>query len=111
MNLKTTATATYALFVLMGGLIGYLKAGSYPSLMMGTVFSMLLFFCSFAIHKKSVLGHVLTLVLTSFLLVFFGFRFFQKLTFMPAGLMVVLSLGMLCIFLFKNPKKALHHQD
>ncbi len=111
MNLKVTATATYALFVLIGGLIGYLKAGSYPSLMMGAVFSILLFFCSFAIFKKSVLGHVLTLILSSFLLVFFGFRFFQKPAFMPAGLMVILSFAMLSVFLFTAPKKTLNSQE
>lgn len=110
MSLKVSATMAYAVFVLMGGLIGYLKAGSFPSLMMGAVFSILLFCCSFAIFKKSVLGHVLTLMLTSFLLVFFGFRFFQKPAFMPAGLMILLSLGMLSIFLFKVPEKTLSQE-
>jgi uncharacterized membrane protein (UPF0136 family) len=107
MNLKTTATATYAFFVLVGGLIGYLKAGSIASLAMGLFFSALLFSCAFAIYKKSVLGHVLSLALTSFLLLFFGFRFFQKLAFMPAGLMVCLSIGLLSILLFKNYETAL----
>jgi len=102
---------TYATFVLIGGLIGFLRAGSFPSLMMSGIFSILLFCCSFSIFKKSVLGHVITLMLTSFLLVFFGFRFFQKPTFMPAGLMILLSLGMLSIFLFKAPKKTLSSQQ
>ncbi len=109
MNLKVTATITYALFVFMGGLIGYLKSASYPSLVMGTLFSISLLFCSFAIHKKSVLGHVLTLVLTSFLLFFFGFRFFQKPALMPAGLMVILSVATLSVFLIKTSKKAAHN--
>lgn len=111
MNLKVTATATYAFFVLIGGLIGYVKAGSFASLSMGVFFSSLLFFCSFAIYKKSVLGHVLTLALTSFLLLFFGFRFFQKLAFMPAGLMVLLSVGLLSILLFKKYETAVPTPD
>lgn len=105
MNIKVTATATYAFFVLIGGIIGYIKAQSIPSLMMGSIFSALLFICAYAIYKKSVLGHVITMILTSFLLVFFGFRFFQKLNFMPAGLMVILSLALLSIFMLKSSRK------
>ncbi len=110
MNLKVTATATYALFVLVGGLIGYVKAGSLASLTMGCFFSALLFLCAFAIYRKSVLGHVLTLALTSFLLLFFGFRFFQKLVFMPAGLMVLLSIGLLSILLIKKYEAAISQE-
>jgi len=83
----------YPTFVFMGGLIGFIKAGSTPSLIAGIVSSGLLFFATYLLEiKKENRGFILLTLLTLFLLVFFSYRFYLSQVFMPAGLMVILSL-------------------
>lgn len=101
MKLKATATLIYSLFVITGGLMGYIKANSLPSLVMGSIFGLLLLFCAIAIFRESVLGHFSAIGIGFILLAFFTYRFFQTYALMPAGLMIVLSVGLLVVLLLK----------
>lgn len=102
MKLKATATLVYSLFVILGGLMGYIKAHSLPSLVMGSIFGLLLLVCAIALFRDSVLGHFSAIALGFILLIFFCYRFFQTYSFMPAGLMVVLSVGLLVVLMLKT---------
>ena len=92
MNIPALTILIYALFVLIGGMIGYNQAHSLASLIAGTVSGLLLLFCSIGMFKRSVLAYTLSLGLTLLLTLFFSYRLFLTAKFMPAGLMVLLSL-------------------
>lgn len=95
----------YALFVLAGGVIGFLKAGSTPSLAMGIIFAILLLFTAFQVSKKMMIGLYLALIFSAFLALFFGYRFFNSYKFMPAGFMLLLSLINITIIFFNRPRE------
>lgn len=85
------ATILLGAFVVGGGVMGYVKAGSMPSLIMGAIFGSSLIASGLAM-SRGVSGWPLTLaVLTaSFLTLFFGYRLFSTGKLMPALPMIVL---------------------
>lgn len=91
MKTKAIITFLYAILVLAGGITGYTKAGSFPSLFMGIGFSILLIISSFGQYKHNKLGQASAVVLAAILAIFFAWRFTKTLAFMPAGVMVILS--------------------
>lgn len=104
--MKNTAIImfVYALLILIGGWMGYAKAGSSASLISGIGFSLALSFCSLWIAQGKALAFYIALVLIFLLDTFFTFRFAKTHQFLPAGLMSLLSLGML-IFIALKVKK------
>lgn len=86
-----TINTLYALIVIAGGIVGYLKAGSSASLAMGAAFGLLLIATSFLMYRKVAWALNLSLAATLFLLLFFSYRFTASYKFMPAGLMALLS--------------------
>ncbi|GAM21455.1 hypothetical protein SAMD00019534_046300 [Acytostelium subglobosum LB1] len=82
-------TFIYALLLVLGGVIGYLKAGSTMSLVMGVASGAAVAYCAMLENRK--LGNQLILVIASGLLVFMGMRFYNSGKFMPAGLVTVMS--------------------
>jgi uncharacterized membrane protein (UPF0136 family) len=101
--MKVTATIVfaYALLILLGGLIGHLKAGSSASLIAGLVFGITLAISAYAIAKGKILAQYAALLLTFFLDGFFTFRFAKTLHFVPAGMMSLLSLAVLIVIALK----------
>lgn len=95
MKRSSIVVFVYTLFVLIGGIIGFVKAQSQASLVMSLLFAVGLSLCGWAMLK----GHKLGLVLASLLILclgaFFCYRFFLNYHFMPAGLMSLLSLAAL----------------
>jgi len=85
-------TAVYGALVLLGGLMGYLKAKSRPSLIMGGAFGVALTAVGVAGTLDWKLAPVIAWALAAPLLVFFAIRFARKKKFMPAGLIAALSL-------------------
>lgn len=92
MKTKAILTFLYALLVLIGGITGYAKASSLPSLLMGVAFAILLTISAVGQFKKSVLAQYSAIILTAILGLFFAWRFSQTFSFMPAGVMVIISL-------------------
>lgn len=95
---------TYALLVFLGGIFGYVKAGSTASLIMGVAFAAALSISAFAMFNEKNIGFIIATVATALLAAFFIYRFFLSYQFMPAGLMSILSLGVLIILCLKRKK-------
>lgn len=89
----------YGLIVITGGTIGYFTAGSLPSLIMGGAFGLLLISSAVLLQKQVIFGLYLSMILTAALALFFGFRFFTTFKFLPAGLLLLISISTL-IYLF-----------
>ena len=86
--LADTALWVYIALLLLGGLAGYLKAKSKASLIASVVFASSLTLCALKVIQP---GHVADLLLAA-LLVVFGLRLARTKKFMPAGLMLALTL-------------------
>ncbi|RHZ79373.1 hypothetical protein Glove_149g36 [Diversispora epigaea] len=81
----------YSFTVALGGIIGFVKAGSTMSLAAGLTFGCLAAFGANRVSKNSKnVGVALTV--SVLLLGLMGFRFYKSGKFMPAGLVTVLSL-------------------
>lgn len=85
----------YAVLILIGGIIGGIKASSYASLISGSLCGILLIGCSIAIFAKKNWGPYAALILTFILDGFFTFRFVKTEAFMPAGMLSLISLAVL----------------
>lgn len=87
------AVGIYALLLLIGGVVGHYTAGSLASLISGSAFALV--FGILAFQKGKAVNYI-TIGLTLVLLGFFGYRYyFLGFKFMPAGLMILLSLLLL----------------
>jgi len=78
----------YIVLLVVGGLMGFLKAGSKPSLIASVVFAVALSACQLAPRLNQ--WHV-TDILLVLLLAVFGMRLAKTRKFMPSGLMIVLT--------------------
>lgn len=104
MKEKSLIIFSYAILVLIGGLIGYLVANSLPSLIASSAISLLLFICAVFIWKGSTTAHHVATFLILCLFAFFGYRFFLTYKIFPAGMMLVVS-GCLAGYLMVRGKK------
>jgi uncharacterized membrane protein (UPF0136 family) len=94
----------YALLVFLGGIFGYVKAGSTISLIMGVIFAVALSTSAFAMFNEKIIGFTVAAIATALLAAFFLYRFFLSYHFMPAGLMSLLSLTVLGILFLRKSK-------
>jgi len=102
-NFTGTIVLLYAFAVAIGGIIGYTKVGSLPSLIMGIVFGVILVVCSYGLFKKLVWGYMGALAASSILTIFFVARFVLSGKMWPGGMMAFLSfMVMLLILSTKN---------
>lgn len=83
----------YIVLLVIGGLIGFLKAGSKVSLIMSVCFAAALSLCAARIIFQAYVADILLAVL----LVVFGMRLAKTKKFMPAGLMLVLTIAALAL--------------
>jgi uncharacterized membrane protein (UPF0136 family) len=95
MQKKSVVIALYAALVLVGGIMGYIKAESMISLMAGSFTALLLFICSYLIWRGNQVAYKIATGIVTCLLAFFGYRFFGSFKFMPAGLMSIASSALL----------------
>lgn len=91
----------YAATVAAGGIMGYAKAGSIPSLGAGLIFGSILGVGAYQLTQDPS-NYTLMLGTTTTLGGLMGYRFYNSGKFMPAGLIFCLSAGMLTKLLLKN---------
>jgi uncharacterized membrane protein (UPF0136 family) len=90
--------AIYALLLAVGGVIGYVKAGSRPSLIAGSISALAALLALGLSIGNNRLGVPLGLILSIALFVLFGYRYAVKTRkFMPSGLLAVASLVVLAV--------------
>jgi uncharacterized membrane protein (UPF0136 family) len=90
----------YAVLLALGGVIGYVKAGSRPSLIAGATSALLSLACVAVIATNRPVGLWLGAGLALCLLALFGWRFAKGRKFMPSGLMSAVSLVVLALLVF-----------
>jgi len=91
--MKITVLWVYVVLLLIGGLIGFLKGKSRVSLIMSASFAAVLVLCALDIIFK----HYVADILMAVLLVVFAIRLAKTKKFMPAGLMLVVTVVALLI--------------
>ncbi len=87
----------YILLLILGGLMGFLKAKSKVSLIMSVAFAAGLSLCAGNVIGKPLF---LAVILLTALFVVFGIRLAKTKKFMPAGLMLILSVVTLVLLHF-----------
>ena len=90
---QTTVLWIYIALLVIGGLMGYLKAKSKVSVIMSSIFALLL--ALFNLGKINV--QYFPEILIGLLIVIFGIRLAKTKKFMPAGLMLILSIAVLIL--------------
>jgi uncharacterized membrane protein (UPF0136 family) len=83
MTKNGTITTLYALLVIVGGAIGYLAAGSIPSLVASAIIGSLLLLASIALFRNRPWGLWVALAITLFVAGFFSWRFATTLAWIP----------------------------
>ena len=83
----------YIVLLVIGGLIGFFKAGSKISLIMSASFAAALALCAAGIIFQPYMADVLLAAL----LIVFALRLTKSKKFMPAGLMLVLTIAALAL--------------
>ena len=94
------STAIFGLLVLGGGIAGYAKAKSTQSLLAGTISGALLLYAAYAISSGRPEGLTLATAVSVLLALMFFFRWRKTGAFMPAGMLLILSLLQTAILLF-----------
>lgn len=92
MHLASSIVYVYAALVSLGGIMGFVKARSLPSLIAGEVGFLALLAAGYGLGSRQSWGLPLALALIFALLVFFSLRFVRTRLMMPGGLMAILSL-------------------
>lgn len=81
----------YAALMLVGGLVGYARAGSRPSLISGSLGAALLVGAWYVGRSDLALGAWIGAGVTALLIVAFAVRLGKTRKFMPSGMLLVLS--------------------
>ncbi|WP_088891878.1 TMEM14 family protein [Leptolyngbya ohadii] len=89
MSLDIVATYVYGVLALVGGVLGYTKAGSTTSLISGVISSILLIVSGVAQQQGLNWGLPLATIVAIALVIVFAVRLSKTRKFMPAGLMVL----------------------
>lgn len=97
--IATWSILVYAVVVLLGGVMGYVKAKSQVSLFSGVGSGIALLVAWFICRQIPLVGLGLATFLGLVLFIVFVIRFLKTRAFMPAGLMTLFSLAATVIFL------------
>lgn len=104
MKWQCIVVVVYAVFILLGGIMGYVKSHSHASLIAGSVTGVILLVSAIGIYNARTWGLILAFVVTSFLTFLFGYRYYNAQVLFPSGVMTILSAVTLLILSFL-PKK------
>ena len=94
------ALGIYAVLLIAGGIVGYLKARSRPSLIAGAI-SGRVAGAALAASTRGAFGFQMGAVLAAIMMVVFDIRFFKTRRFMPSGLLATISLIVLILLCFQ----------
>jgi uncharacterized membrane protein (UPF0136 family) len=83
----------YIILLVVGGLIGYFKAGSKASLITSAVFAALLILCQVGVIFQRYMADIILAAL----LVVFAWRLTKSKKFMPSGLLLILTVVTLAL--------------
>jgi uncharacterized membrane protein (UPF0136 family) len=89
----------FGLYSLIGGVIGYLKAGSVASLIAGGLSGLVLLACSYGIRKNVKIASIVAFFTALMLGIRFTGTYLQNHRLAPDLTMVILSVGTLLILL------------
>ena len=82
----------FGLLTIVGGVIGYVKAGSTASIIAGSISGILLLIAAFLLPDRVLLGLAMAATISLLLAAQFLPKFLRSGKIMPAGLMSILSL-------------------
>ncbi len=81
----------FGVLTIVGGIVGYVKAGSKPSLIAGSISGILLLIAAFLLPQQRVAGLVIALIVSLVLAAQFIPKLIRTGRAMPAGMMSILS--------------------
>src|SRR6266571_282554 len=81
----------FGVLTIAGGIIGYVKAGSLPSIIAGSITGVLLLIAAFLLPEHRAIGLATALVISLLLAAQFIPKFIRTGKAMPAGMMSILS--------------------
>jgi uncharacterized membrane protein (UPF0136 family) len=81
----------FGILTILGGIMGYAKAGSKPSIIAGSICGILLLIAGFLLPAQPVAGLVIALVVSIVLALQFVPKLIRTGRMMPAGMMSILS--------------------
>ncbi len=94
----------YAVLMLAGGVMGYVKAQSKMSLIMGILSSIVIFLGVYLSQKSPRTGYTVIAGMSGLLAVSFLMRFLKTQAFMPSGMLLALSAVMLVVAVLQMRK-------
>ena len=110
MKISGYATLCYSLLMMLGGLMGFIMAKSLMSLLSGLFFGFLLLAYSIRMLRGDKRGFKLAFFQILFLAGFFFYRFRLTGKFMPAGIVLTLSITLLALLLILWPREKSAHE-
>lgn len=95
MKKKSIIIGSYAILVIIGGVIGAIVAQSAASLIASGIFGLLLLICAACTWRGFPLAETAATVLVGLLFAFFTYRYFLAFKLFPGAVMAVISLAVL----------------
>lgn len=92
----------YAALLVLGGFIGFIKAGSLPSLIASLIFATTLGATGFGVWKEKVMYFKASLMVLGSLIGFFAYRFLSSTHFFPSGFMALVTLIIFTLLIAKK---------
>ncbi|MDE5081508.1 MAG: hypothetical protein O4803_06090 [Trichodesmium sp. St15_bin1_1] len=91
----------YGMLAIVGGIIGYTKAGSKISLISGSVSGLLLIVCGIIQLMGINWGIILSIIITTILVITFIIRLAKTRKMMPAGLMILTGIVAVAVMVYE----------
>src|SRR4030095_7512483 len=81
----------FGVLTIAGGVVGYVKGGSVPSIIAGSITGVLLLVAAFLLHEHRAIGLATAFIISLLLAAQFAPKFIRTGRVMPAGMMSILS--------------------
>ncbi|NEO55899.1 MAG: hypothetical protein F6K54_24235 [Okeania sp. SIO3B5] len=101
MNIAIIAAIVYGILAIVGGIIGYTKAGSKISLISGSVSGLLLIVSGIVQLMGMNWGLIFSIVIATILVITFIIRLVKTRKMMPAGLMILTGIAAVGLMVYQ----------